>query len=169
MDFGFEDLDSGFSAFDVDVEEIVVKKTKTYDRVWKTSPGGSIDNNPLMHEGVIYFGACDGQVYAVDAGSGKVIWTFRTNDSIVGSSPALFDNSIIIGSYDGNLYRIDLEKRDAVWVFKTSGKIFSSPFVYGKNAYFGSMDGNVYAVSCETGKEELAVQDGRGDSVITTG
>ena len=104
MDIGFEGFET--SDFDVDVEDLVIKKTKTYDRVWNTGLGGSIDNNPIIHKGVIYFGAQDGYVYGVDEKTGKIVWIFKTNDLIVASSPAIFENSVIIGSFDYNMYRI---------------------------------------------------------------
>ncbi|MCK5023056.1 MAG: PQQ-binding-like beta-propeller repeat protein [Candidatus Aenigmarchaeota archaeon] len=153
MDFGFESFDSTFSDFDVDVEEITVKKKGTYDRIWRTTKGGSIDNNPLLYKGVIYFGAQDCYLYAVDEHSGKVLWTFKANDMILGSSPVLYKESVVFGSYDFNVYRIDLETHEPVWIFKTSGEVFSCPYVYENKIYIGSRDSNVYCLDGESGKE----------------
>ena len=58
MDFGFENTGSGFSDFDVDVEEFVVKRTKDFDRQWRIGFGGSTPFKKV-HDGVVYFGACD--------------------------------------------------------------------------------------------------------------
>ncbi len=150
MDFDF----SGFGDFEAKAENIEIKKTKKYDRIWRTGKdGGSIDNNPLLIEGFIYFGALDGYVYAVDKNTGQVIWSIKTEDRINGSSPVQFERNILIGSYDGGMYSINIDMRSIEWIFKANAEIFSSPYVYEGRVYFGSKDSYMYCLDAKTGKE----------------
>ena len=151
MDFGFEGFES--SDFDVELEDIEVKRTKKFDRMWEVGFGGSINNGVRLIDGVIYFGAMDNYVYAVDASTGKEIWKFKTGDGICESTPAVADGVIYVGSFDHNLYSIDARTGRYKWSFRTGGKIDASPDVSEGIVYFGSRDGNVYAVDCRTGGE----------------
>ena len=45
MDFGFEGFES--SDFDVDLQEIQIKKVKKFDRIWNIGSGGSINQRIL--------------------------------------------------------------------------------------------------------------------------
>jgi outer membrane protein assembly factor BamB len=47
-------------------------------------------SSPGVRNGVVYFGSSDGDVYALDAGSGVLKWKFHTGD-VMHSSPAITD------------------------------------------------------------------------------
>jgi len=78
MDIGFETFESGFTDLDVDVEDVEFKRIKKFDRIWKFSEGGSICYH-VIHENIIYFGAMDGYVYAIDFKTREVLWRFKTS------------------------------------------------------------------------------------------
>ena len=65
-------------------------------------------SSPAVVDGRVYFGAGDGNVYAVDAKTGLLQWKFATGD-VVHASPAVAGGVVYIGSYDGNLYAIDAD------------------------------------------------------------
>ena len=46
---------------------------------WTTSYGGSISGGPTIENGIVYFGACDQYVYAVDGKNGKEMWRFESS------------------------------------------------------------------------------------------
>ena len=54
MDFDF----GGIGEFTTTDENIEIKKTKDFDRMWKIGFGGSIPFKSV-YEGVLYFGSCD--------------------------------------------------------------------------------------------------------------
>ncbi|NIO23140.1 MAG: PQQ-binding-like beta-propeller repeat protein [Candidatus Aenigmarchaeota archaeon] len=146
MDLGFE---SGFSDFDVDVEEVEVKKVKKYDRIWHIKEGGSIYQKPTIHEGVMYFGAMDSCVYAVDAESGKEIWRTKLEGPVMGSCPLVRGNVIYIGSYAYDFYALNRETGKIVWRFRTGGEVISTPAVWNDKIYFCSGDGYAYCLDLE--------------------
>lgn len=115
--------------------------------MFNITEGGSILSRPVIKDNVVYFGACDKNVYAVDLKTGEEIWRFSTGGQVI--ETAAFDKDrIYVGSYDGNLYALDKEG-NLIWKFNAGDKIASAPQVYKGNIYFGCKDGNVYAIGRE--------------------
>ena len=52
---------------------------------------------------MVYIGARDSKIYAIDYSSRKIIWQYKT-DGWVDSSPAIADGVLYIGSNDGYIY-----------------------------------------------------------------
>lgn len=148
MDFEFS-----FDDFATEIEDFEIRKKGTYSRVWSIGSGGSIQDNPLVFEGAVYFGCVDQHIFAIDSQSDEELWRIKLDGIIAGSSPWIRKRILYIGSYDGRLYAIDIDKRKIIWTFKSSDKIFSSPFVYEDKVYFGSKDSFVYCIDADSGKE----------------
>ena len=62
-------------------------------------------SSPAVADGKIYFGLDNNYVYALDAFTGDIIWSYKTEGPIQ-SSPAISDGLLFVGSNDGNLYAI---------------------------------------------------------------
>jgi outer membrane protein assembly factor BamB len=78
---------------------------KNETTLWTFKTGGNVYSSPATAGGVVYVGSEDGNIYAVDATTGKELWHVQTGDKIV-SSPALANGVLYIGSFDGKLYAI---------------------------------------------------------------
>jgi outer membrane protein assembly factor BamB len=104
---------------------------------------------PVLHDGVIYFGANDGNVYALDAAEGFLIWPFETGDAIV-NSLALKDGTLFAGSTDGVLYAINAASGDETDRFDTGSSIWGSPVVVEDVIYLPTMDGDLLALRADT-------------------
>lgn len=114
-------------------------------------------SSPVVSDGAVFFGAGDGKLYALDARSGKLLWSFVTSGR-VRSTPALAAGLIYFGSMDGNFFALDAKSGALKWKFKTegneyfpAGEIQSSPAVVDGTVYFGSRDYYVYALDAESG------------------
>ena len=143
--------------------------------VWKFPTGDRIVGSPVWSEGTIYFGGDDGNIYAVDAASGRQIWKHATGGPAP-STPAVVDGTVYAVSYDGKLYALDAHSGSTRWKFTTGGErrfeakglhglqpknqtiadpfdvFLSSPVVAQGAIYFGSGDGNLYAVDVASGE-----------------
>ncbi len=96
---------------------------------WKFKTGPVVEawfSSPTVVNRVVYFGADDGYVYAVDVESGKEKWRFKTGD-VVYSSPAIAENTVYAGSHDGNMYAINADTGREKWRFQTGYRVYSSP------------------------------------------
>src|SRR3954467_13079363 len=65
---------------------------------WKFPTGDRVVSSPVLQGNTIYFGSDDGNIYAVDAASGRQIWK-RTTRGPVPSTPAVADDTVYAVSY----------------------------------------------------------------------
>jgi hypothetical protein len=120
MDIGFEGFGTAeFGDFDVDVEDVHVKKKRKYDRIWKVTFGGSVCGRPVLHKGMIIFSSLDNHVYALDFATRKEIWRFKASANIY-SSAVVLDNVMFFSSMDCHVYALDADTGEEVWRFATS-------------------------------------------------
>jgi outer membrane protein assembly factor BamB len=117
-------------------------------------------SSPAVANGRVYFGSSDGNVYAVDAQTGVLDWSFATKD-VVHASPAIANNTVYIGSWDSYFYAIDADSGQERWRFKAGDDpvihnqvgFQSSAAVVDGTAYVGCRDGHVYALDAATGNK----------------
>src|ERR1041385_3832608 len=67
---------------------------------WKFPTGDRVMSSPVFKDNVIYFGGDDGNVYAVDAATGRQIWK-RATGGPAPSTPAIADGPGFFGGFDG--------------------------------------------------------------------
>lgn len=131
---------------------------------WGHESGDVYASSPVVADGAIYFGAVDGNVYAVDATSGVVRWKSATGGR-VRSTPALAGGRVYVGSADGAVYAFDREDGRILWRYETEGAslasasfgydrrtIQSSPAVADGRVFIGARDGFLYALDAATGR-----------------
>jgi len=141
----------GFDDFSVEMEDFEFKHIRKFDRIWRISEGGSMCCIPLIHDGILYFGCCNFNIYAVNVRTGGLVWKFKTSDIVFESSPVYWDGMIFAGSYDHNMYALDAKSGELRWKFASRDKINSMPFVHRGKLYFASKDQNVYCVDAKDG------------------
>lgn len=106
---------------------------------------------PAVLGGVVYIPSENGTLYAIDAGTGKKLWTFAKPLSDY-ATPSYDDGLLFAGSLDGNLYAIDPATGEEAWHF-TGGPLSRCTAAKDGVVYTGSEDGFLYAVDAATGKE----------------
>ena len=160
---------------------------RAFHRVkWIFPTGARIVSSAVWRDGTVLFGSDDGNVYAVDAATGRQRWMTHTGGPVA-STPALAGDRVFAVSYDGRLYALDVHTGEVLWKFATEGErrfeakglhgmqprtqtfadmydvYLSSPLVVDGKVVFGSGDGHVYAVDAASGK--LAWKFATGDVV----
>jgi quinohemoprotein ethanol dehydrogenase len=129
---------------------------------------------PLVVDGVIYVSAPRSIVRAVDAATGKILWTFDPhvrldystgNSSIsrVNRGVAVWEGRVYVGTGDGRLIAIDAAKGTQVWssqvVDPVSDGISGAPRVAAGKVFIGhsgsdeQVRGSIAAFDAVTGKE----------------
>jgi hypothetical protein len=88
---------------------------------WKFHTGGRVISSPAVVNGVAYVGSTDGNLYAIDAGSGALKWKFETKSWVV-SSPAILAGVVYFLGYDGHLYALDAVSGQVKWNLATGGE-----------------------------------------------
>jgi outer membrane protein assembly factor BamB len=69
-----------------------------------------------------------GQLYALDAATGKVLWQ-RTVDSAIDSAPAVVDGAVFVASDNGTVYAYRASDGAPAWSYHSTGTIYASPIV----------------------------------------
>ena len=78
------------------------------------------------NQNVVYFGAFDGAIYALDGSSGDKRWAYQTG-SLIYASPAITDDGVLyLISSDGVLRALDTQGPTLLWEFFTGMPSFSS-------------------------------------------
>jgi len=103
-------------------------------------------SSPAVVAGIVYFGSGDHHVYAVDASSGALRWSFETGN-VVHASPAVADGIVCVGSRDCVVYALDATTGAERWRVTVGGKVYASPAVVGGAVYVGSTNGTFVAIT----------------------
>jgi outer membrane protein assembly factor BamB len=115
-------------------------------------------SSPTVAGGTVYIGSGDQHVYALDARTGALKWSFATGD-VVHAAPAVANGTVYIGSWDRNLYALDAETGKEKWRYTTGNDttiynqigLASSPAVADGRVFVGGRDGHFHAVNEKTG------------------
>lgn len=115
-----------------------------------STPPVSVRVQPVIAYNKVYLPSDDGKLYAYDANTGTLAWSYATNGPLVDS--AAVDNSttqgtVYFGSTDNNLYAVNATTGTLQWKFATQGKIRVTPVYASGVVYTGSDDGNIYAIN----------------------
>ncbi len=90
--------------------DLIALDLATGAMVWKVQPQEyvyrfGIDDSPVEHDGVIYFGGVDGAVYAVDGTNGSMEWKQEMGTRI--TTPPITDgNDVYVGTADSQVHRL---------------------------------------------------------------
>ncbi len=136
---------------------------RTGELKWDLSVGHRIYSTPLLHNGVLYFGADDKMIWAVDAESGDRLWQFPTGGA-VRCAPLYVSGVLYFGSEDGRIYALDVNSRNLRYApFQTGGKVRVPPCYYRDTIFAVSQDRHLYAISIRDGgqiwRAELPSED----------
>jgi outer membrane protein assembly factor BamB len=121
---------------------------------WTYEAGSAIESSAAVVDGVAYVGTSGGALVAIDAGSGKLKWSYRATSDDLGigeSSPAVANGVVYIGDLAGVFHAVDAATGKARWTYKTGAEIKSSPVVTGNTVLIGSYDGHLYGLNAATG------------------
>ncbi len=120
------------------------------DLLWTYETGGMILSSPVVADGVVYFGANDGNLHALDAADGSLLWLFGTG-AWIESAPAVSEGIVYTGAMDRRIYAVDARDGTELWRFETSSWVQSSPLVMGGAVFIGGMDKRLYALDAFSG------------------
>jgi outer membrane protein assembly factor BamB len=92
--------------------------------LWVANIGSALVSSPAVADNTLYIGGRDSCLYAIEAGTGKVLWKKET-EGWVDSSPLLNDGKIFVGSRDGTIYAFDPNGNESLQM--EAGLQLSSP------------------------------------------
>jgi polyvinyl alcohol dehydrogenase (cytochrome) len=140
------------------------QNVQTLTARWVFTTGGDVSARAAVVGGVAYFPDWNGNIYAVNASNGKLIWSHQLSDyglpagAISRTSPAVVGNTVYIGTLytktglTGWLLAIDANNGTLQWMVQpdTSNPIpviTSSPIIAGDTLYIGMTSNEEYLAS----------------------
>ncbi len=103
---------------------------------------------PVIYQDRVFFGAYDGNVYALDSANGQCVWVFDGTDGPIVGGVTLAGDILYFGSEDKNLYGLDPTTGELTnGPFDAGAAIWSTPLFEGGNLYFATVEAKVWALT----------------------
>ncbi len=135
-----------------------------------------VEASPLVVDGVMYVTASWSVVHAIDARTGRALWTYDPKVSreagyrgccdVVNRGVALYRGKVFVGAYDGRLIALDAATGQVVWEKDTiidrsrsytitgAPRVFKGKVVIGNGGAEYGVRGYVTAYDAETGEQK---------------
>jgi outer membrane protein assembly factor BamB len=111
------------------------------------------DNAPTVADGVVYLTDSLGNVRALNAKSGRELWTYRDNGGSVFSSPAVVDGVVYFGGYD-DVHALNAKTGNVIWDQRQCGGCGIFAVTVADDAvYFNTGQGIVYKLGVKNGSQ----------------
>jgi outer membrane protein assembly factor BamB len=115
----------------------------------------------------LYSVARSGKVAALDASSGRVVWTADVG-GLGYTTPAVADGRIFAGGFDGRLRAFRAIDGEELWSTWVGGRILGAPVVIGPYVFFSTLEKRTYAVRVSDGSVAWRLPLGRYSPGIAT-
>lgn len=166
-------------------------------KLWSTSVGDGearlwLRSHPVLDGSRLYTITDDGEVLAIDAASGKKIWTaqgvevkgkrsklkFWSRQQLeagLSGNPGVGNGLVVVGGRNGEVVALDAETGNQRWVAKVSSEVLSAPLVLPDRIVVRSNDGRVFGLDPADGTRKWVFDRGlptlsvRGNSTPVAG
>ncbi len=154
------------------------KPTVKVTRLWRTSVGDGAGESgvrlrPSVVDGVLYADSTDGKLAAIDANTGKTLWSksSRTHgwfgwgdkkrkDAMYAGGPVVAGDLLAVGTLDGHVYGVNAKDGAPRWEAELDSEVLASPAIAGDLVVVRTEDGRVYGLDAATGKRRWVYDQG---------
>lgn len=127
----------------------LITRDQSVKPLWAFKCEDEIRGSASLDGGLIYIGAYDYNLYALDAAKGQFQWKYPMDGAVI-TKPLIANNQVYFGSEDGKLHVIQARTGKKAWTFTTEGPVRCSAKFAEGHLFFGSDDGYLYAVDNNT-------------------
>lgn len=125
---------------------------KTNQTSWIYEIGDFIPSSPAVADGMVFVGATDRYLYALNETNGRLLWKYMPGGGIHRSQcPAVASGMVFIGTDGPRIFALNQTTGFPVWTYETGGCVRSPPTVVGNRVYVGCHDNNLYCLDAATG------------------
>lgn len=154
------------------------KPTLQVTRLWRSSVGNGAGVSgallrPAVVDGVLYADSTDGKLAAIDANSGKTLWSksSRTHgwfgwgdkkrkDAQYAGGPAVGGDLLAVGTLDGHVYGVNAKDGSPRWDIEVKSEVLVSPVIIGDLVVVRTSDGRVYGLDAKSGERRWVYDQG---------
>ena len=125
--------------------------------LWKRDIGSGLGNKrvklvPQVDSGRVYVADSEGLVQAIDALTGKSVWSVETEVPLSGG-PGSGEGLVIVGTIDGEVIALDENTGDEVWRSRVSSEVLSVPAAGLGVVVVHTIDGKLFALNVSDGSQ----------------
>jgi len=111
--------------------------------------GGGVEGTAAIVDGVVYVGAFDEHLHAIDLATGQAKWKFKAG--AIKSPVGVHDGRVYVGNVEGVFYCLDIAGKEK-WKFDVGAEITSGSNFGDGTVLFGSQDETLYCLNRADGK-----------------
>lgn len=111
-----------------------------------------LDLEPLVVAGVVYAADAEGRVQALDAASGRVLWSVDL-DLPVSGGPGVGEGIVMVGTSEGQLVALNVQDGERRWTAQLTSEILSVPAASDGVAVVQTVDGKLFGLEATNGNE----------------
>ncbi|MCB1647025.1 MAG: PQQ-binding-like beta-propeller repeat protein, partial [Pseudomonadales bacterium] len=149
-------------------EEVDIKS------IWSRNLGQGAEDHairlvPAFSGSRVYGASADGNIVAVDSGTGKLIWEIDVTDfydeaakaisfaddiDVITGGVGLGNDMVVVGVTAGDIVAVSANDGSLLWKAKTSSEVLAPPVIARNRVFVQSIDGKVAAYEAETGERD---------------
>ena len=109
-------------------------------------------NDPAVVNGMVFVESVDGNVYALNAATGALVWTNNIGNIINNDGPAVANGLVYVDNdVNGAIHALNATTGALVWTYNFGDRSMSDPAVANGVVYVGDFNSNLYALNATTG------------------
>jgi outer membrane protein assembly factor BamB len=145
------DAREGMLAWRTDIGNFLEREAREHLGT-NTAPTGwdDMQSSPVAMDDQVFVGSLDGKVYALDAATGSINWTFQTGGK-VRATPTVESGIVYIGSWDGTTYALSALTGALVWSAPLGGQVQTTALVADGVVHTASRKASVVALDAVSG------------------
>lgn len=144
-------------AIDPPAKLVDVKASLKVSKAWSTSLGGA---EPVFRFGlapsaagdVVYAAGHGGDLVALQAASGKILWQAKSRKAI-GGGPGVGHGLVVVGTADGEVAAFDQGTGVSRWTTFVGGEVISAPAIAPDAVVVRTVGGRLIGLALADGKE----------------
>ncbi len=124
--------------------------------VWRLAIENGVEGGAQVADGKLFFGAGDGQFYAISPDNGRILWTFPVHAETL-APPTVDRGSVYFQSGADLVYSVDASTGKQNWLYNRQSasslsiRATTRPTVDGDLVYAGFSDGFIAAINRNSG------------------
>ena len=130
---------------------IVYKFDYHAKKVWEYKSKEYSHCSPAMNKHILVFGNDDGEIIALNATNGKLIYKKKIKTPFL-SGVSISENTFFIGNNSGDIYGINLSDGKIIWTYSTGSGIVMTPAYNDNSVVVGNLGGYLYLLNKANGK-----------------
>lgn len=138
------------------VDGVVAYDRNTAREKWRLNIKGGVEAGATIAEDVLYFGACDGQLYAIQPDTGNILWTYPLKAEGL-SKPFIKAGVLYVLGGNNVMHALNAKTGKLVWIYNRreasniSVRGGSQPTIAGDLVLVGFSDGALVGLNKSSG------------------